>query len=122
MSKVLIADDSAIIRRVLRAQLESLSADILEAVDGRAALELARAEQPSVAVLDLNMPGLNGFEVCAQLKADASTRDMQVFILTAHGEGDVKGYALGAGADGFYVKPEGTRALLERIAALLNRP
>jgi CheY-like chemotaxis protein len=122
MPRVLIADDSAVIRRVLRAQLESLSADILEAADGRAALELARAEQPGIAVLDLNMPELNGFEVCARLKADADTRDMQVFILTAHGESDVKGYAFGAGADGFFTKPEGTRALVERIAELLRRP
>lgn len=120
MGPILLADDSAMTRLVLRAQLESLSVPILEAADGQTALDLARAEHPRVAVLDLNMPKLNGFEVCAQLKADKATQDIQVFILTGHAEGDVEGNALSAGADGYFAKPLGIRALCERIATVLG--
>src|SRR4051794_26623753 len=73
MSTILLADQSALVRQMLRAQLESLSTDIWEAADGQAALDLARAVHPRVAVLDLEMPKWNGLEVCAQIKADPAT-------------------------------------------------
>jgi CheY-like chemotaxis protein len=57
------------------------------------------------------MPGLNGFEVCTQLKAEEATRDIPVFILTGNAAADVQGYAFGAGADGFFAKPADLRAL-----------
>src|SRR5918912_3743665 len=116
MTTILLADDNASTRFLLRAQLEALGADILEAADGQAALELARAEHPRIAILDLNMPKLTGFEVCSHLKADETTRDIQAFILTASEEPDVQGYAFMAGADGFFAKGEGTWALCEKIA------
>ena len=119
--KVLLADDNAAVRLLLRAQLESLSLDILEAADGQAALDLAQAEHPRVAVLDLQMPKLNGFEVCTRLKADEATRDICVFILTGNGEDDVRAYAFAAGADYFFAKSDGTRALCQQIAALVGR-
>ncbi len=120
MGAILLADDSALTRALLRAHLAPLNVPILEAADGQTALALARAEHPRVAVLDLDMPGLNGFEVCARLKADEATRDMQVFILTSHADAEVQGHAFGAGADGYFTKPSGTRALCERIAAVLG--
>src|SRR5829696_4714368 len=105
MATILVADDSALIREVLRAQLEGLSADILEAADGQAALNLARAAHPRVAVLDCAMPKLTGLEVCAQLKANPATADIRVAILTASLDDDVQGYAFAAGADCFLLKP-----------------
>ena len=120
MPKILVADDNTATRLLLRAQLESLSTDILEAADGQTALDLARAEHPRVALLDLDMPNLTGFEVCARLKADAATRDIRVFILTGSMEDDVQGHAFIAGADAFFAKPWSARALRQRIAEVLE--
>ena len=120
MRTILVADDEASVRRVLRAQLETLSVDILEAPDGPTALQLARAARPDVVVLDLDMPGLNGFEVCTHLKGDEVTRDIPVFILTGNAAADVQGYAFGAGADGFFAKPGDLRALRHVIAKFLD--
>ncbi len=121
MVKVLLADDNAAIRRLLKAQLGSLSLDVLEAADGQAALDLARAERPRIAVLDLEMPKLNGFEVCRRLEAEAVTRDIRVFILTGSLEDDVRAYAFAAGADYFFAKAWGTRGLRQMIADVLAR-
>jgi CheY-like chemotaxis protein len=119
MPTILVADDSPLIREVLCAQLESLSTDILEAADGQAALDVARARHPRVAVLDFEMPKLNGLEVCAQLKADPATADIRVVILTGNLDDDVQGYAFAAGADCFFVKPCPLQALHQQITALL---
>ena len=120
MSTILVAGDSPLIREVLRAQLESLGIDILEAADGQAALDLARATHPRVAVLDLEMPQLNGFEVCAQLKADPATADIRVAILTASIDDDVQGNAFAAGADCFLLKPCTLQELRQQITAMLG--
>src|SRR3954447_3681196 len=119
MSTILIADDSLLMRAILRAQLEILSSDILEAADGQAALDLARAAHPRVAVLDFEMPKLNGLAVCAQLKADPATADIRVAILTASLDDDVQGYAFMAGAGCFLVKPCTLQSLHQEIEALL---
>ena len=121
MSTILIADDNALMRQMLRAQLESLSTEILEAADGPAALDLARAAHPRVAVRDCALPLVNGVEVCAQLKADPATADIRVAILTASIDDDVQGYAVMAGAECFLTKPWRLQDLRQRIAALLAR-
>ena len=120
MSTILVADDNIVTRLLLRAQLESLSTDILEAADGQAALDVARAAHPRVAVLDFEMPKLNGAEVCARLKADAATADIRVVMLTGCGEADVQGYAFAVGVECFLTKPWNTADLRERVAALLD--
>jgi CheY-like chemotaxis protein len=119
MPAILVADDNELTRLMLKAQLESLGAQILEAADGQAAVDLARAAHPRVAVLDVEMPRLNGFEVCTQIKADPATADIRVVILTGRTEDDVQGYAFAAGADCFLTKPWDTQELPRRIAALL---
>jgi CheY-like chemotaxis protein len=119
MPTILLADDSEVTRLLLKAQLESLGAQILEAADGQAAVDLARAAHPRVAVLDMEMPRLNGFEVCTQLKADPATADIRVVILTARTEDDVQGYALAAGADCYLTKPWDPQGLPQQIVALL---
>jgi CheY-like chemotaxis protein len=119
VSTILVADDSMMMRQLLKAQLESLVANILEAADGPAALDLARAFHPRVAVLDFALPRLNGVEVCAQLKADPATAAIRVAILTASIDDDVQGYAFAAGAECFLTKPWRMQALRQQIGALL---
>jgi CheY-like chemotaxis protein len=119
MPKILVADDNTMTRLLLQAQLECLSIEILEAADGQSALDLARAEHPRVAVLDLDMPKLTGLEVCTQLKADTATQDTRVVIVTASEQDDVQGYAFQAGADAFFAKPWDMATLRRRVAELL---
>lgn len=119
MPTILIADDNAMLRFVVRAQLESFSCDILEAADGPTALELARAAHPRVAVLEFALPRLNGVEVCARLKADPATADIRVAILTASIDPDLQGYAVTAGAACFLTKPWAMQDLRQQIGALL---
>jgi two-component system cell cycle response regulator len=122
MRKVLVADDSPLVRRLLKTLLErSTTCDVLEAEDGAAALHRARTERPHVIVLDLEMPELNGLAVCTMLKGDPSTRGVPVLILTGTAGDDVQGYAWAAGADGFFAKPLGTCALCRRVVELLDR-
>src|SRR5688572_2881574 len=119
--KVLVADDTASVRHLLRAMLtRAVACEVLEAASGRAALELARTEHPFVVVLDLDMPELNGLEVCAALRADADTREMTILMLTGSPGDDVQGYAMAAGIDGFFAKPHGVRDLCETIASLAS--
>ena len=121
MRKVLVADDTPSVRHLLRAMLtRAVACEVLEAETGRAALELARAEQPFVVVLDLDMPEMNGLEVCAALRTDAATREMTIFMFTGGGEADVHGYAMAAGVDGFFEKPDGVRELCETVARLAS--
>ena len=119
MATILVADANALIRCALRTQLERLSVAILEAADGPAALDLARAAHPRVAVLDCALPRLSGVEVCAQLKADPATADIRVAILTGSIDPDLQGYAVTAGAACFLTKPWAMQALRQQIRALL---
>ena len=119
MHAILLADDSALMRELLRAQLASLSPAILEASDGLRALDLSRLEHPRVAVLDWDMPGLNGVEVCAQLKADPATQETRVVIVTASIQDHVQDDAFGAGADAFFAKLGDMATLRQRVAELL---
>jgi CheY-like chemotaxis protein len=120
METILVADDNAAVRHLLRVRLEILGLDILEAADGQAALDLVRAAHPSMVVLDLDMPNLNGFEVCTQLKADEATRDIPVFILIGTAADDVQGHAFCAGADGVFAKPWDLQALCQVIAQFVH--
>ena len=122
MTSILLAETDPAIRRLLRVQLARMGVTVLEATDGRAALALARAALPSVAVLDLDLPSLNGFEICTQLKAEDATQDIHVFLLTATAMNDVQGYTTAAGADAVFTKPWGTRAMCDAIADLIDGP
>ena len=83
MVKVLIVDDAPDIVVLLAAQLKGQGYEVLTANSGREALEIAAAERPDVMLLDVVMPGMDGFEVCRRLKADERLRMIQVIMVTA---------------------------------------
>src|SRR6185437_602981 len=117
---VLLADDDAALRRLIRATFSDADFELLQAVDGSEALTLAQQQHPSVVLLDVNMPGLDGFEVCRRLKGDPSTADIKIVMLTARG-GDVDRLtARDAGADEYFVKPFSPIQLLDKVYALLG--
>ena len=121
MTVVLVADDDADIRDLVTFKLEQAGLDVVAVVDGQAALEQARARRPTLAVLDVSMPGLSGIDVCRMLRADPATAGMLIIMLTARvQEHDVEG-GFSAGADEYVTKPFSPRELVSRIQALLSR-
>lgn len=102
---VLVADDNADIRTLLVTRLSTRGFDVLEAADGQAALELALASPPDVALLDWVMPGIQGHELCVKLKNDPRTSSVPVAMLTARGEEQDRLLGMDLGADAYLVKP-----------------
>ncbi len=92
--KVLVVDDDAVLRRVVRAVLEADGFRVVEAQDGEQGLALAASERPSVVILDVMMPGLDGVEVCRRLDHNAT----KVLMLTALGDVSTEGASPKAGA------------------------
>jgi CheY-like chemotaxis protein len=113
--KLLIADDEAPVRRLIRVTLEGEDFTILEASDGVEALTIARIELPTLLLLDVMMPGMDGVEVCRQLKADPDTKGIVVLLLTALTQKADRERGLAAGADGWFTKPFSPLALLRRV-------
>ncbi|HET6531844.1 MAG TPA: response regulator [Actinoplanes sp.] len=121
MTVVLVADDDADIRDLVAFKLEQAGLDVVAVADGQAALEQARLRHPTLAVLDVSMPGLSGIDVCRMLRADPATAAVLVIMLTARvQEQDVEG-GFSAGADDYVTKPFSPRELVSRIQALLSR-
>ncbi|MBI3926487.1 MAG: response regulator [Armatimonadetes bacterium] len=114
-NKVLVVDDEANIRRLLRHLLEGEGFEVIEAFSGEAAVELARKEKPRLVLLDLILPDVNGFEVLANLKKHPETRHTPVIILSIV-EDEEKCYRLGA--NDYLPKPIDRERLLERVSAL----
>ena len=117
--RILIVDDEAPIRTLIRGYLEAEAFVVEEAADGRDALARIRADAPDVVVLDVMLPGLDGVEVCRQIRTFS---DAYVLMLTARSEEIDRIVGLTVGADDYLVKPFSPRELVARIKALLRRP
>jgi two-component system KDP operon response regulator KdpE len=115
---IMIVDDEPQIRRVLRTTLSSHGYTMIEARNGDEALELMRTERPDLILLDVNMPGISGFETCAEIRR---TSDIPIIMLTVRNTERDKVQALDAGADDYVVKPFGSEELMARIRAALRR-
>jgi two-component system phosphate regulon response regulator PhoB len=105
----------------VRYHVEKAGMRFLHAADGGTALRLARAELPDVTLLDLTLRGLDGLEVCRQLRRDPATRRLPIIMLTARGEEVDRVVGLELGADDYVVKPFSVRELVLRISAVLRR-
>ncbi len=118
--RVLVVDDVATNRLLLRAKLSSAYYDVVVAENGPRALELARSEQPDMIMLDVMMPGMDGFTVCARLKADPETAHIPVIMVTALDTAEERIRGLEAGADDFLSKPFNDLALFARVRSLMR--
>jgi len=118
-SNVLIVDDERSIRVSLRTILSGLGFGIVEAARGEEALSLVRTSQFDAVLLDINMPGMGGVEVCRQMRK-VSPR-LPIVMLTVQGSEDRKVEALDAGADDYITKPFQLRELIARIRAAVRR-
>ena len=117
---ILIADDDEDILELVRLRLTRSGYETVLARNGAEALEAAREHKPDLALLDVSMPAMNGYEVTAALKSDPITRDMPIILLTARAQtADVaRGFA--AGVDDYVTKPFSPQALQIRVAAALG--
>jgi CheY-like chemotaxis protein len=121
MKRILIADDKATGRELVRTILEADGYEIHEAVDGLQAVVQARAVRPDLVILDLHMPGLDGFGVVAVLRQDASFAPMPILALTASAMMGDRERALAAGFTGYVTKPIRMAALRAEVGRLLEK-
>ena len=119
MEKILVIDDSTVAQALL-AEIFSKTYDLDFRNDGAAGLNAARQIQPDLILLDVNMPGLDGFEVCRILKREDETREIPVIFVTSVDSGDEKVKGFQSGADDYVVKPFCTQELQARVSAHLG--
>lgn len=119
MTTVLIVDDEPNLVELLRGYLERESFVVASAPDGPSAVDAARSVAPDVIVLDLMLPGFDGFEVCRRVRQFS---DAYILMLTARGEEIDRIVGLEVGADDYLTKPFSPRELVARVKAMLRRP
>ena len=118
---VLVIDDEKDLLELVRYNLEKEHLDVITASDGQSGLEIGLKHKPDLVLLDLMMPGMNGMEVCKQLRADARTSRVPIIMLTAKAAETDKIVGLEMGADDYITKPFSVRELIARVRALLRR-
>jgi len=117
-ASILVVDDNAQIRRVLQATLFSNGYDVIEAKNGKEAITAVLREHPDLILLDVNMPGMSGFEACSKIRMFFGG---PIIVVTVRDEEQDKVVAFDSGADDYVVKPFGVSELLARIRAALRR-
>ena len=118
---VLLVEDEEQLRRVMKDLLQREGYIVAEARDGIQALDEVDRHAPDVIILDLNLPGLDGYGVLAQLRSRPATREIPVMVLTAKGDEDNEVRVFELGADDFVTKPFRARSLTARLEAVLGR-
>jgi CheY-like chemotaxis protein len=121
MPRILLIEDNEMNRDMLSRRLVKRGYEVAIAVDGEQGLAMARSEAPALVLMDMSLPGLDGWEATRQLKAQPETRGIPVIGLTAHAMAGDRDKALAAGCDDFDTKPVELTRLLEKIEALLRR-
>jgi two-component system alkaline phosphatase synthesis response regulator PhoP len=119
--KILIVDEEIDASTALKVALEAEGYNVIEALDGYEGIRKAKSENPDVILLDIMMPGMDGFEVCQLLKADPVSMHIPIIMLTAKGEVDDKVEGLELGADDYVTKPFNLKELKARIRIVLRR-
>jgi CheY-like chemotaxis protein len=120
-SKILLVDDQESVQKLLDAILKVRNYDVMYASNGVDAINIALSVKPDLVLLDVMMPGMDGFKVCQTLKGNSSTADIPVVFLTARGDDADREKGEQVGASGFVKKPFRSAELLRIIAELLDR-
>lgn len=118
--KVLVAEDNPEMRQLARDILRTMGLEVITAYDGPNALDVARTQNPDLIVLDVDMPGMNGFDVCTILKSSADTSQIPVLMLTAQSDVEYRVHGLEVGADDYLSKPYSPRELMARVETRLR--
>ena len=120
MKKILVADDDAIMVRLLDINLRRAGYSPVVCREGLSVVSKAQQHKPLLAVIDLMLPGKSGLELINEFKADPSLREIPLIVVTGQGKGSTKNQLLEAGASSVYTKPFSPRALIDRIKSLLE--
>ena len=121
VARLVVVEDDPDLLEVLRESFAREGYEVLVAEDGLRGLELIREVRPDLVCLDVMMPGMDGIEVCRELRADGDFQGLPILMLTAKGEESDVVLGLGIGADDYVVKPARPKELVARVRALLRR-
>ena len=122
MAKLLLVEDNEMNRDMLARRLEKRGYQLVIATDGLMGIDLARKENPDLILMDMSLPGLDGWQASRQLKSDTHTAGIPIIALTAHAMAEDREKAMAAGCDEYETKPVELQSLLTKIQALLARP
>lgn len=120
MTKILLVEDDEMNRDMLSRRLLKREYEVVIAVDGEQGVAMARSESPDIILMDMSLPGIDGWTATRQVKADEATRAIPVIALTAHAMAGDREKALEAGCDDFDTKPVELQRLLGKIESLLG--
>jgi two-component system cell cycle response regulator DivK len=119
MARILLVEDNEMNRDMLSRRLERKQYSVVMALDGRQALDMARAESFDLILMDLSLPEIDGWEVTRRLKADEATKHIPIIALTAHAMSGDREKAIEAGSDDYDTKPIEFPRLLSKIEKLI---
>jgi CheY-like chemotaxis protein len=119
--RVLVTDDEPITRMLIKLLLEREQFQVLEATNGREAVEIATREHPDLVMIDLNMPEMDGYEAIGRLRRDLSLATLPIVVITSEEGPGVERRVLQLGADDYIVKPFDPEVLLSRVNAVFRR-
>jgi CheY-like chemotaxis protein len=122
MAKLLLVEDNELNRDMLARRLEKRGYKLVIATDGLMGIDLARKEIPDLILMDMSLPGLDGWQASRQLKSDNATAHIPIIALTAHAMAEDREKAMAAGCDEYETKPVDLTSLLGKVEALLAKP
>lgn len=120
MSRILLVEDNDFNRDMLSRRLKRRGYEIINAADGEQALRLASAEPPDLILMDINLPGMDGWEATRRIRADELTASIPIIALTAHAMTGDREKTIGAGCDEYETKPVNFESLLSKMETLLG--
>jgi DNA-binding response OmpR family regulator len=120
--KILVVEDQDAIRRMIEALVRARGFEVTAVNTGTKALDVALTAPPDIVLLDLMLPGYDGFEVCKRLREDPTTRGVPVVIISALDDEDSRTRATLAGANAYFTKPFSPMALLAELERLRKKP
>jgi CheY-like chemotaxis protein len=122
MPKILLVEDNEMNRDMLARRLEKRGYTVTIAVDGSQGIALTHSEKPDLVLMDMSLPGIDGWEATRQLKADQATAAIPIIALTAHAMAEDRERALAAGCNEYESKPVDLASLLAKLEAILGPP
>jgi CheY-like chemotaxis protein len=121
MTKILLVEDNEMNRDMLSRRLQKRGYEVAMAVDGEEGVAMAQSETPALILMDMSLPGIDGWEATRRIKAAPNSRSIPVIALTAHALTSDRDQALAAGCDDFDTKPVEFARLLAKIETLLGK-
>ena len=120
--RILVVEDQQDNRQILRDLLTSADFEVIEAIDGEAGLAAAATHRPDLVLMDIQLPGIDGYEATRRLKADTALTAIPVIAITAYELNEAEDKARAAGCDAYMAKPISPRQLLAKVREYLSRP